>query len=436
MRMYDIIAKKRDGNELTSQEIEWFIKEYTADNIPDYQASALCMAIFFNGMTETETAILTSAMRDSGDKVDLSCFGGKTVDKHSTGGVGDKTTLIVAPIVASLGAKVAKMSGRGLGHTGGTVDKLEAIKGFKTTLTSEEFLNQVEKIGIAVIGQSGNLAPADKKLYALRDVTATVNSIPLIASSIMSKKLAAGTDNIVLDVKVGSGAFMKSLDDAKSLAQAMVDIGYNCGKKVSALITNMDVPLGFAIGNALEVKEAVQVLKGNINSDLAQVCIALASNMISLVFGMDIKDAEGRVKDAISSGAAYNKFIEWISAQGGDITVFRNLENFVKAEYNTFVLAEKDGYITQMDAEKMGIASVLLGGGRATKDNEIDFKAGIVLECKTGDKVQKGQKIATLYSSTVKDMSAAVALFNEAVVIGQDAPQKTPLVYRTVSKNA
>ncbi|MBO5726116.1 MAG: thymidine phosphorylase, partial [Clostridia bacterium] len=321
-------------------------------------------------------------------------------------------------------------------HTGGTVDKLEAIKGFKTTLTSEEFLNQVENIGIAVIGQSGNLAPADKKLYALRDVTATVNSIPLIASSIMSKKLAAGTDNIVLDVKVGSGAFMKNLDEAQKLAKAMVDIGYNCGKKVSALITNMDVPLGYAIGNALEVKEAIQVLNGDINSDLAQVCIALASNIISLVNNVDVSEAETQVKNALCDGRAYNKFLEWISAQGGDITVFENLESFVKAEYNTTVLAENDGYITKMDAEKMGIASVVLGGGRATKDDQIDFKAGIVLECKTGDRVQKGQKIATLYSSTVKDMSSAVALFNDAVVIGQDAPPKTPLVYRTVSKNA
>ncbi|MBQ7106748.1 MAG: pyrimidine-nucleoside phosphorylase [Clostridia bacterium] len=435
MRMYDIIAKKRDGGELNKQEIDWFISEYTADNIPDYQASALCMAIFFNGMSEKETALLTAAMRDSGDKVDLSCFGGKTADKHSTGGVGDKTTLIVAPVVASLGGYVAKMSGRGLGHTGGTVDKLESIKGFKTTLSSDEFLNQVKNIGIAVIGQSGNLAPADKKLYALRDVTATVNSIPLIASSIMSKKLAAGTDNIVLDVKVGSGAFMKNLDDAKDLAQAMVDIGYNCGKKVSALITNMDVPLGYAIGNALEVKEAAAVLKGNINSDLAKVCIALASNIISLVKGIDINQSELQVKKALCDGLAYNKFLEWITAQGGDVSVFDDLENFVKAEYNVEVFSEADGYITKMDAEKLGIVSVMLGGGRATKDDEIDFKAGLVLAHKTGDLVKKGEKIATLYSNTVKDMSKAVALFNQAIVVGEQKPLDAPLVYEVVTKD-
>ncbi len=435
MRMYDIIAKKRDGGELNKQEIDWFISEYTADNIPDYQASALCMAIFFNGMSENETALLTAAMRDSGDKVDLSCFDGKTADKHSTGGVGDKTTLIVAPVVASLGGYVAKMSGRGLGHTGGTVDKLESIKGFKTTLSSDEFLNQVENIGIAVIGQSGNLAPADKKLYALRDVTATVNSIPLIASSIMSKKLAAGTDNIVLDVKVGSGAFMKNLDDAKDLAQAMVDIGYNCGKKVSALITNMDVPLGYAIGNALEVKEAAEVLKGNLNSDLAKVCIALASNIISLVKGIDINQSELQVKKALCDGLAYNKFLEWITAQGGDVSVFDDLENFVKAEYNVEVLSEVDGYITKMDAEKLGIVSVMLGGGRATKDDEIDFKAGLVLAHKTGDLVKKGEKIATLYSNTVKDMSKAVALFNQAIVVGEQKPLDAPLVYEVVTKD-
>ena len=434
MRMYDIIAKKRDGGELSCPEIEWFIKEYTCGNIPDYQASALCMAILLNGMNSEETAVLTAAMRDSGDIVDLSFFEGKTVDKHSTGGVGDKTTLIVAPIVASLGAKVAKMSGRGLGHTGGTIDKLESISGFRTTLEPEEFLKQVKDIGIAVIGQSGNLAPADKKLYALRDVTATVDSIPLIASSIMSKKLAAGTDNIVLDVKVGSGAFMKSLDSAKLLANTMVDIGYNCGRRVAAVITNMDVPLGYAIGNALEVKEAIRVLNGDIDNDLASVCIELAANMIALTFNTEIDAARQNVRDEILSGRAYKKFLQWISSQGGDIKVFDNLEAFGKARFSADVVAQNDGYITKMDAECLGRISVMLGGGRASLEDKIDFTAGIILSRKTGDRVEKGDKIATLYSSSVSDFSKVLEAFGSAVSIDADEPEKLPLIYEVVTR--
>lgn len=432
--MYDIIAKKRDGGELSLHEIEWFIKEYTCGNIPDYQASALCMAILLNGMNSEETAVLTAAMRDSGDIVDLSFFEGKTVDKHSTGGVGDKTTLIVAPIVASLGAKVAKMSGRGLGHTGGTIDKLESISGFRTTLEPEEFLKQVKDIGIAVIGQSGNLAPADKKLYALRDVTATVDSIPLIASSIMSKKLAAGTDNIVLDVKVGSGAFMKSLDSAKLLANTMVDIGYNCGRRVAAVITNMDVPLGYAIGNALEVKEAIRVLNGDIDNDLASVCIELAANMIALTFNTEIDAARQNVRDEILSGRAYKKFLQWISSQGGDIKVFDNLEVFGKARFSADVVAQNDGYITKMDAECLGRISVMLGGGRVSLEDKIDFTAGIILSRKTGDRVEKGDKIATLYSSSVSDFSKVAEVFCSAVSIDADEPEKLPLIYEVVTR--
>ena len=434
MRMYDIIAKKRDGGTLTRQEIEWFVTEYTADNIPDYQASALCMAIFLNGMTKEETVQLTAAMRDSGDKVDLSAFGGKTADKHSTGGVGDKTTLIVAPVVAVMGGVVAKMSGRGLGHTGGTVDKLESIPGYKTTLSPEEFTRQVGDIGISVIGQSGNLAPADKKLYALRDVTATVNSIPLIASSIMSKKLAAGTDIIVLDVKVGSGAFMKSLTQARELANCMVDIGTECGKKTAAVITDMDIPLGRNIGNALEVKEAISVLRGDVTGDLAAVSIALAANMVSLLKEISTAEAEKMVIETLKGGKAYEKFLEWISAQGGDISVFDNLEAFGKAEYSCELLAESDGYILKMDAETLGKASVMLGAGRTKKDDVIDYSAGIVLSKKTGDKVNKGETVATLYSSTVPDMAAAAEMVNSAITLGGNPPEKQTLIYEVLTR--
>lgn len=434
MRAVDIIAKKRDGQALNKQEIYWFIREYTCGNVADYQASALAMAIYFQGMTDRETAHLTAAMRDSGETVDLSVFGGKTADKHSTGGVGDKTTLIVAPIVATLGGKVAKMSGRGLGHTGGTVDKLEAIPGYKTELTREQFINQVNDIGIAVIGQSGNLAPADKKLYALRDVTATVNSIPLIASSIMSKKLAAGTDTIVLDVKVGSGAFMKTEAEAHELARKMVDIGYNCGKKVSALITNMDVPLGFNIGNALEVKEAVEVLSGNGAADLTEICIELAANMLSLCNDWEISFSRERVKEVIKNGFALEKFREWISAQGGDISVLDNTDEFCPALYSAEFISGADGYISFMDAEKLGLASMILGAGRAKKEDKIDNSAGIVLFRKTGDYVKKGEKIATMYSSVVCDFSSAEKMISEAITVSMESPQAQKLILKTVTR--
>lgn len=434
MRMYDIIAKKRDGNILTENEIRWFINEYTKGNIPDYQAAALLMAIFFIGMNKEETIILTDAMMHSGDTIDLSSFGGKTVDKHSTGGVGDKTTLIVGPVVAALGGCVAKMSGRGLGHTGGTVDKLESINGYRTTLTSDEFKNQVEKIGIAVVGQSGELAPADKRLYALRDVTATVNSIPLIASSIMSKKLAGGTDSIVLDVKLGSGAFMKTEEEAVSLASQMVDIGYGCGKKVSAIITDMSVPLGFAIGNAAEVKEAVSVLKGYGPNDLKEVAVCLAANMLSLCNGWDLKFAEQKVSEVLNNGKAYEKFIEWIAAQGGDISLFDDLDSFATPIFKTEIKSETDGYIQSMDAETLGVAAVLLGAGRTKKEDKIDFTAGITIFKKTGDKVKKGEKIAEIYSSTVNDFAAVKEKVLSAYRIGESETGKNSLIYRVIRK--
>ena len=338
MRMYDIIEKKRNGHELNENEIRFFIKGFTEGTIPDYQASALMMAIYFQGMTEKETVCLTDAMAKSGDTVDLSRFGTLSVDKHSTGGVGDKTSLIVGPIVASLGGKVSKMSGRGLGHTGGTVDKLESITGYNTTLTNEEFLNQVENVGVAIIGQSGNLTPADKKLYALRDVTATVDSIPLITSSIMSKKLAAGSHNIVLDVKAGSGAFMKTLDDAEALAEQMVKIGKSCNRNIAAVITDMNSPLGNAIGNSLEVIEAVKVLKGEVKNDLYEVSVQLATLMLSLCFGWSEAEAEEKVISAIENGSAFSKMKEWIKAQGGDEKLYK--------------VKEADSFIFRMEVDE------------------------------------------------------------------------------------
>jgi len=429
MRMYDIIKNKRDKKELTKEEIEFFVKGYTDGSIPDYQASALTMAIFFNGMTEKETATLTLAMANSGDTVDLSEFGNKTVDKHSTGGVGDKTTLIVAPIVASLGCIIAKMSGRGLGHTGGTVDKLESIEGFNTSLTNKEFFEQVKKIGIAVVGQTGNLTPADKKLYALRDVTATVDSIPLIASSIMSKKLAAGSHTIVLDVKCGSGAFMKTPEDAKALAEEMVKIGKNNNRNISAIITDMNTPLGKNIGNSLEVIEAIDVLKGNGPEDLKYVAFILASEIVSLSKNITIAEAENLVNDAIKSGKALEKFKEWISHQGGMTEWIENLDCFPKAKYNEDIVAEKDCYISSMNAEEIGVSSVILGAGREKKDDTIDMSAGIILNKKTGEKVKKGDIIATLYTNNEGSIKSAKEKLISAIEFSDEKPQDIPLIY-------
>lgn len=432
MRMYDIIEKKRNGNELSKEEIEFFIKGYTNGSIPDYQASAFCMAVYFKGMTENETVLLTEAMANSGDTVDLSMFGTLSADKHSTGGVGDKTSLIVAPIVASLGGKVTKMSGRGLGHTGGTVDKLESIPGYKTTLSGDDFISQVEKVGMAIIGQSGNLTPADKKLYALRDVTATVDSIPLIVSSIMSKKIAAGSHNIVLDVKCGSGAFMKTLDDAEILANEMVKIGKGCGRNTAALITDMDRPLGSAVGNSLEVIEAVQVLKGELDNDLKEVCVSLASELISLVLSVSHCEALTMVNNALNSGKSFEKMKEWISAQGGDVSFIENMDKFPKAESVYDVLADSDGYISSMDTEKIGLASVILGAGRENKEASIDFSAGIMLYKKTGDKISKGEKLATLFTNNKMSLEDAEKMYRSALFVSSVNPERKPLIYKVI----
>lgn len=433
MRMYDIIRKKRDGYALDKNEIDFFIKGYTDGSIPDYQASALMMAIYFNGMTDEETANLTIAMADSGDKIDLSEINGVTVDKHSTGGVGDKTTLIVAPVVAALGCKVAKMSGRGLGHTGGTVDKLESINGFRVELTSDEFISQVKSTGICVVGQSGNLAPADKKLYALRDVTATVNSIPLIASSIMSKKLAAGSECIVLDVKTGSGAFMKSSEEATELAEKMVDIGKKAGRKTAALITDMDIPLGTHIGNTLEVQEAVSVLRGETDNDLKDVCIALAANIVSLAKNIPFADAEKAVNAAISDGSAFSKFRELVMAQGGDVSLIDDTSKLPKAEFAYNVISDKNGYISHMNAEIIGSASVILGAGREKKDDTIDYTAGIILNKKTGDYVSEGETIATLFTNDKARLSPAETMLLSALDFSDIPPRKSPLIYKTIN---
>lgn len=386
------------------------------------------MAVYFQGMTEKETSELTLAMAESGDQIDLSGIDGFTVDKHSTGGVGDKTSLIVAPIVASCGGKVAKMSGRGLGHTGGTVDKLEAIPNFRTELTPDEFIKQVNNIGLCIVGQTGELAPADKKLYALRDVTATVESIPLIASSIMSKKLAAGSKGIVLDVKCGSGAFMKTYEDAKLLAEKMTAIGQRAGRKTVALITNMDIPLGRAVGNALEVKEAVKILKNEQKDELYEVSVALAAHMLSLVNSKDIYECEKMVRLAIENGSALEKLKEAVAAQGGDISYIDDTSKFIDASVCIEYKAEKSGYINKIDAQKIGRASVLLGAGREKKDDVIDFGAGIYLCKKTGDEVREGDTVARLYTNINEYADSALAVIKEAF----DYSQKKPYIGKTV----
>ena len=429
MRMYDIIEKKRDGHPLTEEEIRFFVEGYTDGSIPDYQAAALCMAIFFRGMNDQEISILTDAMANSGDMVDLSRFGTLSADKHSTGGVGDKTSLIVMPIIAAMGAKVAKMTGRGLGHTGGTVDKLESIPGYEVAIDNQAFLKQVEDIGIALVGQSGNLTPADKKLYALRDVIATVDSIPLITSSIMSKKLAAGAHNIVLDVKVGSGAFMKTVEDACVLAQKMTAIGKLCGRNISAVLTNMDMPLGYNIGNALEVKEALLVLKGKGPEDLKEVCLALASALAAMVFDLTPEEARAKAEATLSSGAAFAKMKEWIGRQGGDTRYLDDPSLFPKCSCAYDVKSRNDGYIEEMDAEQIGLCSVVLGAGRATKEESIDPAAGIVLRKKVGDQVAVGDVLCTLYTNREAVLPNAEEQYLAAVKIGPDAPEKKPLVY-------
>ncbi len=423
MRMYDILAKKRDGGILTDEEIQFFIDGYVSGAIPDYQASALLMAIFLKGMTPHETAALTRSMAQSGDLVDLSSIDGIKVDKHSTGGVGDKTTLIVAPVVASLGVRVAKMSGRGLGHTGGTVDKLESIPGFRTTLDREAFFDVVRRVGVSVIGQSGNLAPADKKLYALRDVTATVNSIPLIASSIMSKKIAAGSDRILLDVKTGSGAFMKTLEDSIALAKEMVSIGEHVGRRTVALITDMDRPLGCAIGNALEVCEACETLQGRGPADLTEVCIELAANMLWLAEKGELAQCRSLARQQIANGEAFAKLKEMVQAQGGDTSVLDDPEKFARPNVCYEVLAQREGFLYAMDTERCGIASMELGAGREKKEDPIDYSAGIVLRKKVGDFVRKGEVLASFYSSEESKCRTAEQTFTQALRIQDARPE-------------
>ncbi len=431
MQMYDILRHKRMGRELTGEEIRFMIAGFTAGEVPDYQMAALAMAVCLNGMTPTETAVLTEAMMHSGDTVDLSRFGRATVDKHSTGGVGDKTSLIVAPIVSALGGVVAKMSGRGLGHTGGTVDKLESIPGYRTELSPEAFLAQVEQVGAAVIGQSGNLAPADKKLYALRDVTATVDSVPLIASSIMSKKLAAGAHSIVLDVKVGSGAFMKTREEGEALARQMVEIAAACGRQAAALVTDMDVPLGEAVGNALEVKEAVAILQGGGDRRLRELCEALSREMLCLCHGWSVEEAARRVTEAVDSGAAFQQMCRWVSAQGGDTAYLEHPERFPEAPAYT-VCAPRDGFLTGMDAEAIGRVAVTLGAGRATKAEAIDHAAGICLHRKTGDYVAAGEPVATLYTRRREAVEQATVAYLDALAWGETAPAARPLVLSVV----
>ena len=428
LRMYDIIDRKKNGEELTKSEIEYFVGGFTRGEIPDYQASALLMAIWFCGMNDRELADLTLSMAHSGDMINLDTVDGFTVDKHSTGGVGDKTTLIVAPAVAACGGKVAKMSGRGLGFTGGTIDKLESIPGFNTSVGEKELIDNVNKIGLCIAGQTGEIAPADKKIYALRDVTATVDSIPLIASSIMSKKLAAGSKGIVLDVKCGSGAFMKTYEDAKLLAEKMTTIGQRAGRKTVALITNMDIPLGRAVGNALEVKEAVKILKNEQKDELYEVSVALAAHMLSLVNSKDIYECEKMIRLAIENGSALEKLKEAVGAQGGDVSYIDDTSKFIDASVCIEYKAEKSGYINKIDAQKIGRASVLLGAGREKKDDVIDFGAGIYLCKKTGDEVREGDTVARLYTNKNEYADSAFAVIKEAF----DYSQKKPYIGKTV----
>ena len=428
MRMYDIIQKKRDGGALSEAEIHWVIDGYVRGEIPDYQMAALNMAIYFKGMNLEETTALTFAVRDSGERLDFSDIHGLRVDKHSTGGVGDKTSLVVTPIVASLGVKVAKMSGRGLGHTGGTIDKLEAIPGFRTDLPIDEFKEIVNRVGIAIVGQSAELAPADKLLYALRDVTATVDSLPLIVSSIMGKKLAADDDCIVLDVKTGSGSFMKTLEASRNLASWMVEIGKRAGKRMRALITDMGMPLGFAIGNSLEVVEAIETLKGQGPKDLTELCIALSAHILNLAEKGDYAECENMAREAIENGTALQKFAEMVTAQGGDGEWILHPEKFPTATYSHTVLAKESGYIAGVDTESYGVASLLLGAGRNTKEDVIDPTAGIYLKAKTGDFVNVGDPLAVLYSEKQTGFAASEARLLAATQISATPPKSEPLI--------
>ncbi|MCI5954980.1 MAG: pyrimidine-nucleoside phosphorylase [Lachnospiraceae bacterium] len=429
MRMYDIIMKKRNGEELTKEEIRFFVEGYTNGEIPDYQVSALMMAIYFQKMTEKETYELTMAMAESGDRLDLSAIHGIKVDKHSTGGVGDKTSLALTPMVAACGIPVAKMSGRGLGHTGGTIDKLESFPGFTTALTTEQFIENVNKIGIAIMGQTADLAPADKKLYALRDVTATVDNMSLIASSIMSKKLAAGADAIVLDVKTGSGAFMKKEEDARALAEEMVKIGKNAGRKTIAVISDMDQPLGFAVGNALEVKEAIETLNGKGPEDFVELCMTLGSRM--LIAGGKAntpEEAEEMLKNVIQDGSALKKLAEFVEAQGGDESFVYHPERLPETSSRRELLSDKEGYISRIVCDEVGICSLILGGGRETKESKIDLSVGIVLQKKVGDYVKKGDILAVIHANNEDKAEEAACRLLKAYSITDTKPEKLPFI--------
>jgi pyrimidine-nucleoside phosphorylase len=434
MRMVDLIEKKRDGLELSSEEINYIIKGYTDGSIPDYQMSALTMAIYFKGMTENERATLTMAMVESGDQIDLSKIEGIKVDKHSTGGVGDTTTLVLGPLVAAVGVPVAKMSGRGLGHTGGTIDKLEAVEGFHVEIDNDEFIQLVNKNKVAVIGQSGNLTPADKKLYALRDVTATVDSIPLIASSIMSKKIAAGADAIVLDVKTGAGAFMKTLEDSRRLAKAMVQIGNNVGRNTMAVISDMSQPLGFAIGNALEVQEAIDTLRGEGPEDLTELCLTLGSHMVFLAKkAATLKEARALLEKAISDGSALDSFKVFLSSQGGDASVVDDKARLPQAKYKIELEAKEEGYVSEIVADEIGTAAMLLGAGRATKESEIDLAVGLVLRKKIGDKVEKGESLLTIHSN-FEDVQEVKETLYENIRLSKEAVDAPILIHEEITE--
>ncbi|MEB5793784.1 pyrimidine-nucleoside phosphorylase [Staphylococcus hominis] len=433
MRMVDIIEKKRDGQTLTKEEIEFFIEGYTNGDIPDYQASSLAMAIFFQDMNEEERAALTMAMVNSGDVIDLSKVNGIKVDKHSTGGVGDTTTLVLAPLVAAVGVPVAKMSGRGLGHTGGTIDKLESIDGFHVEISEADFIKLVNEDQVAVIGQTGNLTPADKKLYALRDVTGTVNSIPLIASSIMSKKIAAGADAIVLDVKTGNGAFMKTLEDAEALAHAMVSIGNNVGRNTMAIISDMSQPLGRAIGNALELKEAIDTLNGQGPEDLTELVLTLGSQMVVLAErASTLEEARQLLNEAIENGSALDKFKTFLENQGGDASVVDSPELLPTAEYQIDYKAKSSGVVSELIANEIGVASMMLGAGRQTKEDDIDLSVGIVLNKKVGDNVNEGESLLTIHSNR-ENVDDVIKKLDESIEIKAQA--KTPtLIHKIITE--
>lgn len=427
MEFTSVIDKKKNKQELTKEEITYAVNSYTNGEIPDYQMSSLLMAILLNGMTNEEVFNLTEVMMNSGDVLDLSRFGGMVVDKHSTGGIGDKTTIILGPILATLGCKVAKISGRGLGITGGTADKLESIKGYNISLTKDEFLNQVEDIGISLSYNIGNLAPADKKIYALRDVTATVDSIPLIASSIMSKKLASGADAIVLDVKVGKGAFMKDVTEARKLASLMIDIGKHFGRKVKAILTNMDIPLGYNIGNRIEVEECVDVLSGKGEHNLTLISVALASHLLNMISNKPITECQNLVLDSIASGKALAKFKELVKAQGGDYNSI-----FINNNKTHIIKANRSGYITDIDSEKVGLASMEVKVGRETKEDPIDYEAGIKFLKRINDSISEGEDLAIVYYGENASLDDAIKLLDEAVIISDSKVEDPKLIYEVI----